>query len=159
MTERLIADKPVGGKKNPSNAKCLPFSRIASPEAILRAQRHVEHSIATLRRRLSYELITRLGQCPCCGRASAKQLLRHSKTREALQNPSRPAHPGFGKVCGVANPCDIARYRCSLCHASFAEPERADPRRVLQRLLSAGTPADSPPEDFFRKRHNASARR
>jgi SRSO17 transposase len=25
MTERLIADKPVGGKETASNAKCLPF--------------------------------------------------------------------------------------------------------------------------------------
>jgi hypothetical protein len=75
MTERLIADKPVGSKKTSSNAKCLPFPRITSPAAVLRAQRHVDHSITTLRHRLSYILIARLGQCPCCGRASAKLLL------------------------------------------------------------------------------------
>lgn len=53
MTERLIADKTVGGKKTPSHAKCLPFPMITSPEAALRAQRHVENSIATLRHRLT----------------------------------------------------------------------------------------------------------
>jgi SRSO17 transposase len=30
MAERLIADKPVGGKKISSNAKCLPLPRITS---------------------------------------------------------------------------------------------------------------------------------
>jgi hypothetical protein len=67
MAERLIADKPVGGKKASSNAKCLPFPRIASPAAALRAQRQVEHLITTLRHGLGYELIARLGRCPCCG--------------------------------------------------------------------------------------------
>ena len=80
MAERLIADKPVGGKKTSSNAKCLRFPRITSHAAALRAQRHVTHSITTLRHWLSYTLIARLGQCPCCGRARAKLLLRHSKT-------------------------------------------------------------------------------
>ncbi len=75
MAERLIADKPVGGKKTSSNAKCLPFPRITSPAAVLRAQRHVDHSITTLRLSLSYTLLARLGQCPCCGRASVKLLL------------------------------------------------------------------------------------
>ncbi|WP_445327096.1 transposase [Xylophilus sp. ASV27] len=75
MAERLVADKSVGGKKTSSNARCLPFPRITSPEAVLRAQRHVATSITTLRHRLGYQLIARLGQCPCCGRASAKHLL------------------------------------------------------------------------------------
>jgi hypothetical protein len=35
----------------------------------------VNNSITTLRHQLSYELIARLGQCPCCGRASARLLL------------------------------------------------------------------------------------
>jgi SRSO17 transposase len=71
MAERLIADKPVGGKKTSSNAKCLPFPRITSRAAVLRAQ----HSITTLRLSLSYALIARLGQCSCCGRVNAKLLL------------------------------------------------------------------------------------
>ena len=75
MAERLIADKPVGGKKTSSNAKCLPFPTITSPVAVLRAQRHVDNSMTTLRHRLSYALIARLGQCPCCGRTSVKLLL------------------------------------------------------------------------------------
>lgn len=68
MAERLIADKPVGGKKASPHAKCLPFLPISSPAAVLRAQRHVQHSIPTLRHRLSCELLARLGQCPCCAR-------------------------------------------------------------------------------------------
>ncbi len=69
MAERLTADKPVGGKKNSPHAKCLPFP------AVLRAQRHVGNSITTLRHRLGYQLIARLGQRPCCGREAAKLLL------------------------------------------------------------------------------------
>lgn len=64
MAERLIADKSVGGKKTSSNAKCLPFPGITFPTAVLRAQRQLEASIATLRHRLSYQLIARLEQCP-----------------------------------------------------------------------------------------------
>jgi SRSO17 transposase len=75
MAERLAADKSVGGKKTSSNATYLPFPRITSPAEVLRAQRHVATSITTLRHRLSYQLIARLGQCPCYGRASEKLLL------------------------------------------------------------------------------------
>ena len=81
MAERLNADKPAGSKKTSSNAKCLPFPRITSRAAVLRAQRHVKHSITTLRLSLSYALLARLGQCSCCGGAGAKLLLCHSKTR------------------------------------------------------------------------------
>lgn len=75
IAERLTADKPVGSKKTSSNAKCLPFPTIPSPVAVLRAQRHVDHSITTLRHKLSYVPIARLGQCLCCGRVSARLLL------------------------------------------------------------------------------------
>ena len=75
MAERLIADKPVGAKKTSPNAKCLPFPRITSPGAVPRAQRHVANPITTLCHKLSYALLARLGQCPCCGRASKRLLL------------------------------------------------------------------------------------
>jgi SRSO17 transposase len=76
MRERLVPDKSVrGASKTSSSAKCLPFPRITSPAAVLRAQRHVDHSVTTLRHRLSYILIARLGKCQCCGRASATLLL------------------------------------------------------------------------------------
>jgi SRSO17 transposase len=75
MAERLVATSLSAVKKTSSNARCLPFPRITSPAAVLRAQRHVPTSITTLRHRLSYQLIARLGQCPYCGRASAKPLL------------------------------------------------------------------------------------
>ena len=46
---------------------------LARPRRQRRARRvHVAHSITTLRLRLSYALIARLGQCLCCGRVSAK---------------------------------------------------------------------------------------
>jgi hypothetical protein len=57
-----------------SNAKCLSFPRITSRAAVLPAQRHVPDSLATLRHQLSFRLIARLRQCPCCGRPSAKRL-------------------------------------------------------------------------------------
>ena len=38
MAERLVADKSVGAKKTSSNAMCLPFPRVTSPAAVLRAQ-------------------------------------------------------------------------------------------------------------------------
>ena len=72
MAERLTADKPVGDKTTSPHAECLPFPRITSPAAVLRAQRHVANSITTLRHNLSYQLMVRLGQCPCCGRETAK---------------------------------------------------------------------------------------
>ncbi|GGH59187.1 hypothetical protein GCM10010975_20570 [Comamonas phosphati] len=76
MAERLVADKPAGGKKKTlSNAKCLPFPKITSPAAVLRAQRHAQTSITTLRHLLSYQLIIRLGQCPCCGRVNTRLTL------------------------------------------------------------------------------------
>ncbi|SDY33872.1 DDE superfamily endonuclease [Variovorax sp. YR266] len=74
MAERLVSDKSVGGKKTSSNAKCLHFPRTTSPAAVLRAQRHVPTSIKTLRHRLSHQLIARLRQCPCCGRAGVNLL-------------------------------------------------------------------------------------
>ena len=75
MAERLVTDKSVGGKKTSPHAGCLPFPRITSPAGVLRAQPHVATSITTLHQRLSYQLIARLAQRPCCGRASAKLLL------------------------------------------------------------------------------------
>ncbi|WP_332383866.1 transposase [Burkholderia ubonensis] len=68
MAERLIAEQSSSSKKKPSQ-KCLPFPRITSHAAVLRAQRHVPTSITSLRHSLSYHLLARLGQCPCCGRA------------------------------------------------------------------------------------------
>jgi hypothetical protein len=75
MAERLIADKPVGGKKNfiERQVPALPKDYIprGSP-ARAAARGSLDHDTAA---RLSYALIARLGQCPCCGRASAKLLL------------------------------------------------------------------------------------
>ena len=58
----------TAAKKTSSNAKCLPFPRITSPAAVLRAQRHVDHSITTLRHRLSYarvDLVRAADDSPC----------------------------------------------------------------------------------------------
>ncbi len=60
----------VGGKKNSANARSLPYPRITNLGAAQRAQRHVPSSITSLRQRLSYQLIERMGYCPCCGNAS-----------------------------------------------------------------------------------------
>jgi SRSO17 transposase len=71
MAERLNAEEPAKDKKTSSNAKCLPFPKITSLAAGLRTQRHILHSIMTLRLELSYRLIASLGQCPCCGKLNA----------------------------------------------------------------------------------------
>jgi len=68
MAQRLTVGIQTDGKKTSPNAKCLPFPRITSPAAALRAQRHVPDSIPSLRHRLSYGLIDRMGLCPCCGK-------------------------------------------------------------------------------------------
>jgi SRSO17 transposase len=55
---------------------CARFNGCSSSGLPMRSsQRHVEYSATTLRLSLSYQLIARLGQCPCCGRASARLLL------------------------------------------------------------------------------------
>jgi hypothetical protein len=72
MAARLTADKPVGGKTTSPHAQCLHFPRIASPAAVLRAQRYVGNSITTLRHHLCYQLMVRLGRCPCCGRRTTE---------------------------------------------------------------------------------------
>ncbi len=58
MAERLVAEKS-GDSKKTSSQKHLPFSRITSHAAVLRAQRHVPTSITSLRHSLSYHLIAR----------------------------------------------------------------------------------------------------
>ena len=66
MAQRLKAGSDAGGKKTPSNAKCLPFPTIASLGAAQRAQRHVANSITTLRLQLAVALAIALGHCPHC---------------------------------------------------------------------------------------------
>ena len=72
---RTLNAPQSAAKTTSSNTRCLPFPRITSPAAALRAQRHVGHSITTLRHQLSYALIAHLGQCPCCGKASERLIL------------------------------------------------------------------------------------
>ncbi len=69
MAERLIAEQSDSNKKT-SSYRCLPFPRMTSRAAVLRAQRHVPTSITSLRHSLSYHLLARMGRLPCCGRAS-----------------------------------------------------------------------------------------
>ena len=75
VTERIAAGKPAGTKKTSPQAKCLRFPRITSLAAARRAQRHVADSITTIRYQLSFHLIVRLAQCPCCGRKNARRML------------------------------------------------------------------------------------
>jgi hypothetical protein len=69
MAERLIADRPLGGKNFiERKVPALPKDYVprGSP-AHTAACGSLDHDI---RHRLNYTLIARLGQCPCCGRAS-----------------------------------------------------------------------------------------
>ena len=70
VTERIAAGKPAGAKKTSPSAKFLRFPRITS---LVAAQRHVSDSITTIRYQLSFQLIERLGQCPCCGRQDVRR--------------------------------------------------------------------------------------
>jgi len=74
VAERIAAGKPAGTKKNSSSAACLRFPRITSLGAAQRAQRHMPDSITTIRYQLSFQLMERLGQCPCCGRKSVRRI-------------------------------------------------------------------------------------
>jgi SRSO17 transposase len=75
MAERLVTDKSVGGKKNfiARQVPALPKDYIprGSP-ARAEARGNLDHDAAPAPQ---LSVIARLGQCPCCGKASAKLLL------------------------------------------------------------------------------------
>ena len=73
VSERLTTGKSGDSKKTSPPAKSLPYPRITSLAEAQRAQRHVSDSIATIRYQLSFHLILRLGQCPCCRRQNVSQ--------------------------------------------------------------------------------------
>ena len=51
----------------PGGAKCLAYPRVPDPEAPpIRPERHIENSIATIRRQLTVALARTLTRCPCC---------------------------------------------------------------------------------------------
>ena len=51
----------------PGSAKCLAYPCVPNPEAPpIRPERHVENSIATIRRQLTIALARTLMRCPCC---------------------------------------------------------------------------------------------
>ena len=53
--------------QNPGGEKALSFPVVHDPEAPpIRPERHVENSIATLRKRLTIALARSLYRCPCC---------------------------------------------------------------------------------------------
>src|SRR4051794_33703585 len=58
-----------------SEAKHLRFPRASDRAAPLRPERHVAHSIASIRRQLVAALVRRLPRCPCCFRTQT-----HSKS-------------------------------------------------------------------------------
>lgn len=55
-----------------------------------RAQRHVPHSITTLRLKISAPLLARMLRRPCCGRTNEKRLLCHSSTRQRVDGSAEP---------------------------------------------------------------------
>lgn len=74
VSERIAAGGSRSTKKSSHSARFLPFPRITSRAAVLRAQRHVADSLATLRHQLSVSLLVRLIRCPCCGRQPRKPM-------------------------------------------------------------------------------------
>ncbi len=58
----------------PGWSKRLPFPPVSDPAAApVRTERHVPHSIATLRRRIARALAQALPRCPCCAQTIPPQ--------------------------------------------------------------------------------------
>jgi SRSO17 transposase len=63
----------------PGAAKCLAYPRVPDPEAPpIRPERHIENSIATIRRQLTVALARSLMRCPCCQALLSRQSSRES---------------------------------------------------------------------------------
>jgi hypothetical protein len=77
----LISEKetiPPQNRPASGEARNLPFPQVTDLEELpLRSQRHMPHSIATLRIRLARTLVLVLPRCPCCG---------HRRHRPVKQN-------------------------------------------------------------------------
>ncbi|WP_280968914.1 MULTISPECIES: hypothetical protein [unclassified Bradyrhizobium] len=68
----LISERetiPPSGSHSSGRSKNLRFPKITGQEVLpLRTERHIPNSIATMRRRLSVALLSRMQRCPCCVR-------------------------------------------------------------------------------------------
>jgi hypothetical protein len=63
----LIRERAAIPPSGPGGAKCLAYPRVPHPEAPpIRPERHIENSIATIRRQLTVALARTLMRCPCC---------------------------------------------------------------------------------------------
>jgi len=63
----------------PASAKCLAYPCVPNPEAPpIRPERHVENSIATIRRQLTIALARTLMRCPCCQALPSRRSYRGS---------------------------------------------------------------------------------
>jgi len=70
----LIRERAAIPPQAPCGAKNLAFPIIHDPEAsLIRPERHVENSIATVRRKLAVALAKTLFRCPCCQSIMTKQ--------------------------------------------------------------------------------------
>ena len=63
----------------PGGAKCLAYPCVPNPKApSIRPERHVENSIATIRRQLTIALARTLTRCPCCQALPSRRSYRGS---------------------------------------------------------------------------------
>jgi SRSO17 transposase len=63
----------------PGGAKCLAYPCVPNPKAPpIRPERHVENSIATIRRQLTIALARTLTRCPCCQALPSRRSYRGS---------------------------------------------------------------------------------
>jgi hypothetical protein len=60
-------ERDRAGPQPPGGARCLAYPTVIDPEAPpIRPERHVENSIAAIRKRLTVALAKSLARCPCC---------------------------------------------------------------------------------------------
>ncbi len=75
----LIRERAAFPPLPPGEAKRLAYPNVPNPEAPpIRPERHVENSIATIRRKLIVALARTLSRCPCCHAARSTPPYRGS---------------------------------------------------------------------------------
>jgi hypothetical protein len=77
LMDSLSANERRFPPQAPRGAKHLAYPPVPDPEAPpIRPERHIENSIATIRRQLTVALARTLLRCPCCQAFPARSLMR-----------------------------------------------------------------------------------
>src|SRR4051795_3160051 len=91
------AFSPLGASSSESGSKHLPYPEVSVREGLpIRPERHVQHSIASLRRRIAVALVTRLPRCPCCLTKPAQTRNKKGHSQN-IGLPDCEPHPDAGR--------------------------------------------------------------